>query len=74
LNDKDIYAAICQEFLLKGGSKNGMIIRIGESFFKPSDRSHQGPHDDEPLPGSYTLDFDYLEEFMVDFFLAVGVP
>ena len=68
------YLAICDEFIQKGGPKSDMIIKIGESFFKPRDRSDQGPHEDDPLPGSYTLDFDYLEGFMVDCFLAVGVP
>lgn len=75
-NTKDIaneYKALVIEFLAAGGSKSDLIVQIGKSFFEEKVRS-LGPHDDEPVPGSARLDFDYLENFMVECFLAIGVP
>jgi hypothetical protein len=74
------YNANLEEFLAAGGSRTDMIVKIGENMFDfymdggLNDRSHQGPHEDEPIEGSIRLDFDYLEKFMVDAFEAVGVP
>ncbi len=76
----DRYNAVCLSFLEQGGEPSDMIIKIGESMFNlfvkggSNDRSSQGPAPDDPLPGSITLDFDYLEKFMYDCFKAVGVP
>ncbi len=76
----DRYNSICQSFLSLGGDSNDMIIRIGETMFNffvkggMNDRSQQGPCPDDPLPGSIILDFDYLETFMYNCFLSVGVP
>jgi len=75
-----LYNANLTEFLAAGGPRTDMIVRIGEQMFDffmedgLNDRSHQGPHEDEPIEGSIRLDFDYLETFMVECFLAVGVP
>eukprot|EP01034_Spumella_vulgaris_P039538 gene39538-48852_t len=74
------YNANLNEFIAAGGPKTDMIVRIGEQMFDffvvdgLNDRSHQGPHEDEPIEGSIRLDFNYLETFMVDCFTAVGVP
>jgi L-2-hydroxycarboxylate dehydrogenase (NAD+) len=67
------YRAVVEEFLAAGGSSQDMIVKIGSSFFSPKVKS-EGPHEDTPLPGSQRLDFDYLEKFMLDSFLAIGVP
>jgi hypothetical protein len=74
------YNSLLNEFLSLGGSPSDMIIKIGEAqfdFVRPggrNDKSTQGPHDMHPIEGGARLDFDYLEQFMVDSFLAVGVP
>lgn len=67
------YRSLIKEFLLLGGSENDIIVKIGTQFFTPKQPS-VGPCEDEPLPGSVRLDFDYLEQFMIDSFLAIGVP
>jgi len=67
------YRAVVAEFIAAGGSPNDMIVKIGSNFFAPPVKS-VGPHEDTPLPGSQRLDFDYLEKFMLDSFIAIGVP
>ena len=74
------YNNLLTRFIELGGPKDDIIVRIGESLFNfvcedgLNDRSKQGPREDEPIEGSFRLGFDYLEEFMVDTFIAVGVP
>ncbi|CAM9105604.1 unnamed protein product, partial [Ectocarpus fasciculatus] len=74
------YSACVHEFLAAGGSTHDVIVKIGESVFGTvlrggiNDKAHQGPHEDAPIEGSVRLPFDYLEEFMLDCFLAIGVP
>lgn len=67
------YRDLIQKFLLLGGSTDDLIVKIGNQFFTPKTIS-VGPCEDEPLPGSVRIDFDYLEQFMIDSFLAIGVP
>lgn len=77
-NNKSVaeeYRSVIQQFLAAGGSSKEMIVMIGEQFFPdPEVKRSAGPKDDDPLQGSRRLDFDYLEQFMIDCFLAVGVP
>lgn len=67
------YRAVVEEFLAAGGNKNDMIVKIGAQFFTPRVPS-AGPVEDDPIAGSIRIPFDYLETFMVDSFLAIGVP
>ncbi|KAJ1424694.1 Malate/L-lactate dehydrogenase [Ochromonadaceae sp. CCMP2298] len=73
---KTEYAGIVEAFLAAGGDSEDMIVKIGKGFFDmgAADKSQQGPHEDEPIEGSKRIPFEYLETFMVDCFLAVGVP
>lgn len=74
------YNACIDEFLAAGGSTHDLMVKIGESMFgtvlphNHNDKRHQGPHEDDPIDGSMRLPFDYLEQFMLDCFLAAGVP
>ncbi len=66
----------------QGGSNKDLIVKIGESVFGTvipngiNDKTDQGPNhfDESQCEGAVRIDFDYLENFMVDCFLAVGVP
>ena len=74
------YNAVIKSFLESGGPQNDLIVKIGEAVFGTviphgiNDKASQGPHEDEPIEGSVRLPFDYLETFMYDAFVAVGVP
>lgn len=69
------YRALLSEFLTSGGPKDDLIVKIGGQFFGWAvDKSHQGPHEDAPLPGSEMIDFTFLEGFMKHCFMAVGTP
>jgi hypothetical protein len=74
------YLQLCEEFIQLGGSKNDTIIMVAEKclgFYTKdgeNDRSQQGPYETAPLEGSIRLEFDYLETFMKECFLAAGVP
>jgi hypothetical protein len=68
------YRAVVKDFLAAGGSSTDMIVKIGEQFFPEKKIKSLGPQEDDPIPGSRRLDFDYLEQFMIDSFLAIGVP
>lgn len=80
LDQMNQYKSILDDFLKFGGSKDDIIVKIGETFFNYflkgglNDRSTQGPSDDEVVEGSKLIQFDYLENFMKDSFLEVGVP
>jgi hypothetical protein len=77
------YCGLLDEYVRLGGDKQDFIVRVGENMFEyfvqggMHDKSNQGPLEDEVEAnpaGSKRLDFDYLEKFMVDCFLAAGVP
>lgn len=73
------YNSILDDFLNFGGSKSDVIVLVGEKLFGYKQQVElkappTGPCEDEPLEGSYRIDFDYLENFMIDCFLAIGVP
>lgn len=78
--ETDNYNACIHDFLAAGGSSHDVLVKIGESVFGTvlrggiNDKRHQGPHEDLPIPGSVRLPFDYLERFMFDCFLSIGVP
>lgn len=67
------YTALVQEYLAAGGAANDLVVKIGAQFFAPKTPA-TGPCEDTPVPGSTRIDFDYLEQFMLDSFLAIGVP
>ena len=67
------YRELVKQFIALGGSQNDLVVKIGAQFFTPKARS-LGPQEDEPLPGSVRIPFEYLETFMIDSFLAIGVP
>jgi len=67
------YNLLVGEFLAAGGSPNDLVVKIGTQFFTPKIRE-TGPCEEDPVPGSIRIDFDYLEQFMLDSFLAIGVP
>ena len=63
------------EFLDAGGPPDDLIVKIGCQFFGcPVGKSTQGPLQEVHVEGAKVLDFDYLEEFMVQCFLASGCP
>ena len=74
------YNALLTQFLAQGGPKDDAVVLIGESLYDfwveggRNDRSRQGPHEDEPIDGSVEVPFDFLEAFMKDTFVALGVP
>lgn len=70
------YNALVQEYLAAGGSPGDLVVKIGAQFFAPPvpKEKSTGPCEDTPVPGSTRIDFDYLEQFMLDSFLAIGVP
>lgn len=74
------YNNCIHDFIAAGGSTHDVLVKIGESVFGTvlpgglNDKRHQGPYEDEPVEGSVRLPFDYLEQFMLDSFLSIGVP
>ena len=64
------YKKLVAEFLHAGGPADDLIVKIGAQFFGCPLGKSRGPVGDSPLPGSKLLDFDYLEKFMVDCFMA----
>ncbi|CAJ1438836.1 unnamed protein product [Effrenium voratum] len=68
------YKKLVAEFLHAGGPADDLIVKIGAQFFGCPLGKSRGPVGDSPLPGSKLLDFDYLEKFMVDCFMASGCP
>ncbi|CAL1153764.1 unnamed protein product [Cladocopium goreaui] len=72
---KDAYKKLIHEFLDAGGPPDDLIVKIGCQFFGcPVGKSTQGPLQEVHVEGAKVLDFDYLEEFMVQCFLASGCP
>ncbi|CAE7567204.1 mdh [Symbiodinium natans] len=69
------YKKVVKDFIDAGGATDDLIVRIGTQFFGcPAAKTSQGPVEDAPFEGSRLLDFDYLEKFMVDCFVASGTP
>lgn len=79
-DDIEAYKSVVANFLSAGGCPDDYLVKIAEQFFDyfvkggANDRSNEGPFEDSPIDGSVRIDFDYLENFMIDTFIAVGVP
>ena len=73
------YNEVIQQFLDNGGNVDDIVVKIAVKLFDfvPSTSSQIGPQPQKELcaiPGSARINFDYLNQFMIDCFQAVGVP
>jgi len=73
---EELYRKLVSEFLEAGGPADDLIVKIGCQFFgcPVGSKASQGPISECHVEGAKLLDFDYLEKFMIECFLASGCP
>ncbi|CAE7621623.1 comC, partial [Symbiodinium sp. KB8] len=65
---------VVKDFIDAGGATDDLIVRTSTFAEKYVQGSCSTLAKDSPVEGSRRLDFDYLEKFMAECFMASGTP